>query len=49
MLIEKDITKEKTIQLRLEKIAFIDTETGLMNVHRLERIITEILQRMRFY
>lgn len=49
MLIEKDITKEKTIQLQLEKIAFIDTETGLMNVHRLERIITEMIEDGRHF
>lgn len=49
ILIEKDITKEKTIQLQLEKIAFIDTETGLMNVHRLERIITEMIEEGRHF
>ncbi len=49
ILIEKDITKEKTIQLQLEKIAFIDTETGLMNVHRLERIITEMIEDGRHF
>lgn len=48
-LIEKDITKEKTIQLQLEKIAFIDTETGLMNVHRLERVITEMIEDGRHF
>lgn len=49
ILIEKDITKEKTIQLQLEKIAFIDTETGLMNIHRLERIITEMIEEGRHF
>ena len=49
ILIEKDITKEKMIQLQLEKIAFIDTETGLMNVHRLERIITEMIEEGRHF
>ena len=49
ILIEKDITKEKTIQLQLEKIAFIDTETGLMNIHRLERIITEMIEDGRHF
>ena len=49
ILIEKDITKEKTIQLQLEKIAFIDTETGLMNVHRLERVITEMIEDGRHF
>ncbi|MEK4228156.1 EAL domain-containing protein [Solibacillus sp. FSL H8-0538] len=42
LLIEKDITKDKMIQLQLEKIAYIDTETGLMNAHRLEQVITEM-------
>ena len=49
ILIEKDITKEKTVQLQLEKIAFIDTETGLMNIHRLERIITEMIEDGRHF
>lgn len=49
ILIEKDITKERTIQLQLEKIAFIDTETSLMNVHRLERVITEMIEDGRHF
>ena len=49
ILIEKDITKETTVQLQLEKIAFIDTETGLMNIHRLERIITEMIEDGRHF
>lgn len=49
ILIEKDITKEKTIQLQLEKIAYIDTETGLMNVHRLENVITEMIEDGRHF
>lgn len=43
MLVEKDITREKTLQLQLEKIAYIDTETGFINVHRLEQIIDEMI------
>ncbi|WP_431028859.1 sensor domain-containing protein [Lysinibacillus sp. LZ02] len=49
ILIEKDITKEKTIQLQLEKIAFIDAQTGLMNVHRLESVITEMIAEGRHF
>ncbi len=49
ILIEKDITKEKTIQLQLEKIAYLDTETGLMNVHRLEQIITDMIEEGRHF
>lgn len=48
-LIEKDITKDKTIQLQLEKIAYIDTETGLMNIHRLEGIINEMIEAKRHF
>ncbi|KYG90090.1 diguanylate cyclase [[Bacillus] sp. KCTC 13219] len=47
LLIEKDITRDKTIQLQLEKIAYIDTETGFMNVHRLEQLIDEMIQEDR--
>lgn len=43
LLIEKDITKSKKLQLQLEKIAYIDAETGLMNTHRLEKIVTEMI------
>lgn len=49
LFIEKDITKDKTIQLQLEKIAFIDTETGLMNVHRLERDINQMIAEQRHF
>lgn len=48
-LIEKDITKDKTIQLQLEKIAYIDTETGLMNIHRLEKIINDMISAKRHF
>lgn len=48
-LIEKDITKDKTVQLQLEKIAYIDTETGLMNIHRLEGIINEMIEAKRHF
>jgi len=46
-LIEKDITKSKTIQHQLEKIAYIDTETGLMNAHRLEKVISNMIEEER--
>lgn len=49
MLLEKDITKAKTIQHQLEKIAYIDTETGLMNAHRLEKIITTMIEEQRHF
>lgn len=44
ILIEKDITKDKQMQSQLEKIAYIDTETGLMNSHRLEKVISEMIE-----
>ncbi|MFJ8514772.1 EAL domain-containing protein [Lysinibacillus xylanilyticus] len=47
LLIEKDITKSKTIQHQLEKIAYIDTETGLMNAHRLEKVISNMIEDER--
>ncbi|MEB2301986.1 EAL domain-containing protein [Lysinibacillus xylanilyticus] len=47
LLIEKDITKSKTIQHQLEKIAYIDTETSLMNAHRLEKVISNMIEEER--
>ena len=47
LLIEHDITKDKRLQLQLEKIAYIDTETGLMNIHRLEQIIDEMIKETK--
>lgn len=49
ILIEKDITKEKAIQLQLEKIAYIDPETGLMNIHRLEHVVSELIEEGRHF
>lgn len=49
LLIERNITKEKKIQFQLEKIAYIDTETGMMNVHRLEQIIGEMIEEERHF
>lgn len=49
MLIERNITNEKKIQFQLEKIAYIDTETGMMNVHRLEKIIGEMIEEERHF
>lgn len=49
ILIEKDVTKSKSIQHQLEKIAYIDTETGLMNAHRLEKVITNMIEDERHF
>lgn len=47
--IERDITNEKMMQNRLEKIAYIDPETGMINVHRLEQIITQMIEEQRHF
>ncbi len=49
LLIKHDITKDKQLQLQLEKIAYIDTETGLMNIHRLEQIINEMITEKKHF
>lgn len=50
VLIEQDITNEIELQHKLEKIAYVDTETGLMNVHRLENLVTDMIEEgQRFY
>jgi PAS domain S-box-containing protein len=48
-LIEHDITRDKELQIQLEKIAYIDTETGLMNVHRLDQIVSEYIEEKRHF
>ncbi|MEG0451182.1 MAG: EAL domain-containing protein [Lysinibacillus sp.] len=47
--IEQDITNEKILQNRLEKIAYIDPETGMINVHRLEQVITQMIEEQRHF
>lgn len=49
IFIERDITKDKTVQFQLEKIAYIDTETGMINVHRLAQVITEMIDEGRHF
>ncbi|MGN7477008.1 EAL domain-containing protein [Solibacillus silvestris] len=49
LLIERNITKDKAIQFQLEKIAYIDTETGMINVHRLAQIIGDMIQEERHF
>lgn len=50
ILIEQDITNEKELQHKLEKIAYVDAETGLMNVHRLENVVKEMIaEQQQFY
>ncbi|MGX9133025.1 EAL domain-containing protein [Rummeliibacillus sp. JY-2-4R] len=43
LLLENDITEKKKLQNRLEKIAYIDQETGLINRFRLEQIVNEMI------
>lgn len=41
--LENNITEKKILQNRLEKIAYIDHETGLMNRYRLEQIVNQMI------
>ncbi|KGR79371.1 bifunctional diguanylate cyclase/phosphodiesterase [Ureibacillus manganicus] len=43
-LIEHDITEEKLLKDSLEKIAYVDPETGLMNHYRLEQVVNENIE-----
>lgn len=49
VLIERDITDYRLLQTQLEKIAYIDQETGLMNTHRLENVIAEKIEIGRHF
>jgi PAS domain S-box-containing protein len=49
VLIEHDITKDKTVQFQLEKIAYIDPETNMMNVHRLAQITSKMIEENRHF
>lgn len=49
LLLEKDITDKKLLQKRLEKIAYIDQETGLMNRYRLEQIVNEMIEESQHF
>ena len=43
MFLELDITEEVHLKERLEQIAFIDVETGLMSRHKLEVLVNEMI------
>lgn len=49
LLLEEEITEKKLIQTRLEQIAYVDTETGLMSRHRLEEIVNEYIQENKHF
>ncbi|WOV84575.1 EAL domain-containing protein [Sporosarcina jeotgali] len=44
MFLELDITEEVHLKERLEQIAFIDVETGLMSRHKLEVLVNEMIK-----
>lgn len=47
LLLEEEITEKKLFQSKLEQIAYVDTETGLMSRHRLEDIVKEYIEENR--
>ncbi|GGA22202.1 EAL domain-containing protein [Psychrobacillus lasiicapitis] len=49
LLLEEEITEKKLIQSRLEQIAYVDTETGLMSRHRLEEMVNEHIQNDKYF
>lgn len=49
MLLEEEITEKKLMQNRLEQIAYVDTETGLLSRHRLEEIVNEYIQEKKSF
>lgn len=48
-ILEKDITEKKRLQMHLEEIAYVDPETGLMNRHRLENIVSGLIAEGRHF
>ena len=48
-ILEKDITEKKRLQMHLEQIAYVDPETGLMNRHRLENIVSSLIAEQRHF
>lgn len=49
LLLEEEITEKKLIQSRLEQIAYVDTETGLLSRHRLEENVDEYIQDDKYF
>lgn len=49
LLLENDITDKKSLQHRLEKIAYIDQETGLMNRYRLEQLVNKMIEETQHF
>ncbi|QBP42202.1 bifunctional diguanylate cyclase/phosphodiesterase [Paenisporosarcina antarctica] len=48
-ILEKDITEKKRLQMHLEQIAYVDPETGLMNRHRLEKVVFDFIKEERHF
>ncbi|MFJ7969980.1 EAL domain-containing protein [Psychrobacillus sp. NPDC096389] len=49
LLLEEEITEKKLIQTRLEQIAYVDTETGLLSRYRLEEMVDEYIQDSKYF
>ena len=49
LLLEDEITEKKLMQTKLEQIAYVDTETGLLSRHRLEEVVNEYIDENRSF
>lgn len=49
LLLEEEITEKKLLQTKLEQIAYVDTETGLISRHRLEEIVAEYIRDSKHF
>ncbi|MEK3978899.1 EAL domain-containing protein [Psychrobacillus sp. FSL K6-2836] len=49
LLLEEEITEKKLMQTKLEQIAYVDTETGLLSRHRLEEVVNEYIEEKKSF
>lgn len=49
LLLEEEVTEKKLFQSRLEQIAYVDMETGLMSRYRLEEVVKEHMEENRHF
>lgn len=49
ILLENNISDKKQLQERLEKFAYIDQETGLMNRNRLEQVVESMIEERNHF
>ena len=49
LLLEDEITEKKLMQTKLEQIAYVDTETGLLSRHRLEELVNEYIDEKKSF